>query len=922
MSDERGVPGPFPWRPVTRLLASGFVVAGALYVAGLAAGQWLLGGNDDAMRRRIVAEVQASFAALTGDLERAAQAFTAPAPVRAALNEDVPATRALFDRLAQAAGPGSEISLSVYAASGQPLAWAGRPSELPPDRAQDGESWFIIEGALGLRLVYVVAVLEGTTRIGLVSAERELDVSGRGRAAATLQGAPEGYQLETSLAPASLALPFEQTGAADPESFEIVAPSGQRLLSARVSPADLAATRTRWRDALQTITLAALAVWILLLAGPILDWRQTGPNWRERAAATGIIAGLLIGARLVLEIAPASRWSAWLLVTGEAYDSTLAGPFLSSPLDFLLSTFLLGSLVAVLFVAVHGGRARLRRRRTVDHAGALVRYAAAQVLAGAGAAVVLLGHTALLRNTVAQSTVDLLRFSLPPWNSATLALQVGLVAAHAAALGVIALLMLAGLRPWRLRRRWYAHALTIGCWALPILAWNRIAGVDAGAQMPQLAALAAATSVVLFARPLRARYRHGSQAFRLTLLTLGLVVPAVAFYPTMFQLAWQAKSQLIETRYAPVALNQRATVQAQLQESLAQIDQIPGLADLVGAAPAPSADDAPTDRAFQVWQATALARYPVTSSVELYGRDGRLVSRFAFNLPEDLTACAALRGADAAAGTSTRRCRRSSPKSGACCTPAGRSASADRPAAIAGSIVVHAMLDYENLPFISSRTRTSSCCGRPTRCATTGLAGDDVEFAVYGWSRTPLYSSSGTAWPLDDAVFARVEQSRDPVWARLRRGRAGLRRLPAQRPRRHLRARLPGRHRARPPRQPRRAHGPRRADLPAAARRPRGLRRPRHARRATGRALLREIRASFYRKLFLAFVAAVVRAGGAARARHAQLTSPTRCGRTSSRRRCAPRRPRAGRRGSGRAQRAAQQGSGVDDNLMVWVSRA
>ncbi len=126
--------------------------------------------------------------------------------------------------------------------------------------------------------MYVVAVLEGTTRIGLVSAERELDVSGRGRAAATLQGAPEGYQLDTSLAPASLALPFEQTGAADPESFEIVAPSGQRLLSARVSPADLAATRTRWRDALQTITLAALAVWILLLAGPILDWRQAAPT--------------------------------------------------------------------------------------------------------------------------------------------------------------------------------------------------------------------------------------------------------------------------------------------------------------------------------------------------------------------------------------------------------------------------------------------------------------------------------------------------------------------------------------------------------------------------------------------------------------------------------------------------------------------
>ena len=855
MSDERAVPGPFPWRPVTRLLASGFVVAGALYVAGLAAGQWLLGGDDDAMRGRIVAEVQASFAALTSDLERAARAFTAPGPVRAALNEDVPATRALFERLAQEAGASGEISISVYAASGQPLVWAGRPSELPPDRTQDGESWFIIEGALGLRLVYVVPVLEGTTRIGLVSAERDLDVSGRGRTAATLQGAPEGYQLETSLAPASLALPFEQTGAADPESFEILAPSGQRLLSARVSPADLAATRTRWRHAIQTMTLAALAVWILLLAGPILDWRQAAPHWRERAAAAGIIAGLFVGARLVVEIAPASRWSTAPLVTAEAYDSSLAGPFLSSPLDFLLSTFLLGSLVAVLFVAVHGGRARLRRRRTVDHAGALVRYAGAQVLAGAGAAVVLLGHTALLRDTVAQSTVDLLRFSLPPWNSATLALQVGLVAAHAAALGVIVLLMLAGLRPWRLRRRWYAHAFTIACWVLPILAWNRLGGVDAGEEMPQLAALAAATSVVLFARPLRARYRHGSQAFRMILLALGLVIPAVAFYPTMFHLAWQAKSRLIETRYAPVALSQRATVQAQLQESLAQLDQIPGLADLVGAAPAPTSDDAPTDLAFRIWQATSLARYPVTSSVEVYGRDGRLVSRFAFNLPEDLSR---------AQRSEERSCswdvaeevspffaeeRRVLHAGRAICLGAP-------PDAIAGSIVVHAVLDYENLPFTSSRTPYVQVLQTTDPLRTTGQAGEDVEYAVYGWSRTPLYSSRGPAWPLDDAVFARVEQSRDQVWARLRRGtqafdvyllndRGGIYALGF-------------------PTVTSFGHFFNVAELTVIAVLTyvlllvaRAVFMTAARRRATGRSLLREVRASFYRKLFLAFVAAV-----------------------------------------------------------------
>ena len=919
MPDARPLPAPFPWRPVARLLAWGFVCAGAVYAAGLTTGYWLLGADDDAMRQRIVAEVQASFAELTGTLAREARVFVAPGPVRAALDEDLAATRGLFDRLAVESGPDAEVSLSVYAASGQPLAWAGRPSELPPDRAQDGESWFIIEGALGLRLVYVVPVLEGTTRIGLVSAERDLDVSGRGRAAATLQGALEGYHLETSLAPASLALPFERPGSADPASFDILAPTGQRLLSASVSPADLAATRTRWYQALQTITLAVLAGCVLLLAGPILDWRQAAPTWRQRAVATGVIAGLVIGARLILQLAPAARWSTWTLVTGEAYASTLTSAFLSSPFDFLLSTFLVGSLVALLFVAVHDGRARRHRRRTVDNPGTLARYAATQMVAGAGAGVVLFGHTALLRDTVAESTLDLLRFSLPPWNGATVALQVGLVAAHAAALGVIVLLLLAGLSPWRLRRRWYGHAFTIGCWALPLIAWNGAARVDAGEQMPQLAALAAGIAVVLFARPLRARFRHGSQALRMIMLALGLVVPAVAFYPTMFHLAWQAKSGLIEERYAPVALSQRATVQAQLQESLTQIDQIPGLADLVGAAPGRAATDATTDRAFQIWQATSLARYPVTSSVEVYGRDGTLVSRFAFNLPEDLSVAAPRSdertcGWDVAEEVSPffAEERRVLHAGRAICVAAS-------PGAIVGSIVVHAVLDYENLPFTSSQTPYVQVLQTTDPLRTAGQSGEDVEYAVYGWSRTPLYSSRGPAWPLEDAVFAQVEQSRDPVWARLRRGtqafdvyllndRGGIYALgfPTVTAFGHFfnvaeltviavltYVLLLGV----------------RAIFIVAARR-----------RATGRSLLREVRASFYRKLFLAFVAAVfVPVVLLALVTRNFVADEMRSNVEAEAQRTAA---AATRVVEDLVERSALlQASGVDDNLMVWVSR-
>jgi signal transduction histidine kinase len=127
---------------------------------------------------------------------------------------------------------------------------------------------------------------------------------------------------------------------------------------------------------------------------------------------------------------------------------------------------------------------------------------------------------------------------------------------------------------------------------------------------------------------------------------------------------------------------------------------------------------------------------------------------------------------------------------------------------------------------------------------------------VYGWSRTPIYSSSDTAWSLDDAVFSVLEQSRAPLWADLIRGperhhvylqndRGGIVALgfPVVGPLAHmvnlaeltvltalLTVVLVGVNVA----------------FSLASRRA-----------ASGRALLREVRASFYRKLFLAFVLAV-----------------------------------------------------------------
>ncbi len=88
-----------------------------------------------------------------------------------------------------------------------------------------------------------------------------------------------------------------------------------------------------------------------------------------------------------------------------------------------------------------------------------------------------------------------------------------------------------------------------------------------------------------------------------------------------------------------------------------------------------------------------------------------------------------------------------------------------------GSIVVHALPDdYGNLPFISSRNPYVELLLPSDPLQREGLTGRDVEFAVYGWSRAPLYSDASIAWPLPDEVFARVEDSRAEIWAQLSRG--------------------------------------------------------------------------------------------------------------------------------------------------------
>ena len=889
------------------------------------AGGWLferltMGTDEAAARQRIEVEVRESIDVMARGLQQVGAAVADPVLVRAAAAEDESAARRLFELAAEVTGDEentSDAAVTVYAPDGTPLAWAGRPSDLRPAQLGVGERWFLSRLVLGPRLVYVRGVVDGSTPIGVVVAERALGAADRfsRTAAAGLGADDDAIVLPTRIANVSVQPP----GEADAGTFIVNAPSGEPLLAATVDATDIRVMRERWRRATWSLSLMVFAAALVLIAGPLLDWRNRARRPVDYAAATLLTAAVILLARVIARAASPADWSEASLFSGADYAGTflLFRQLLTSPFDFLLTAAAAGAIVALLLFTVEAWRLRgWRDRRTTAQGPQRLVYLAAQAAAGALFAAVLIGHEALLRDTIANSTFDLLHLSLQQWDTALVALQVGLIIAHATALGLAVAILRIALARWSVcRRDWRLRAMTVAAWLLPLVIWRVLEDRAPEDHLPLLAAAAAGVLLAIYAARLTARYRHGSQAFRLTLLMLGLVVPAAAFYPTIFQIAWQAKSQLVQTRYATQALAQRENVLTALDESVMAIDEFNGVRDLVSRPLAE--DESASDRAFQLWQRTALANYPVTSSVELYGPQGDLRSRFAFNLPEDPSA---------SPRSEESRCtwdvfEEVNPFFGEerivlhagrqVCGPGGEPL---------GSIVVRAMaIDYENLPFIPPTNPYVELVRPPNPRLREGFAGRDVEYVVYGWSRAPLFASGGTAWPLPDRVYQRVIESREPFWDEMQRGstpfdvyvqntRGGIYALgfPVVSALDHL------------------VHL---AELTVLAALTYVLLLIANAifgalgrRGTTAPALLREVRASFYRKLFIAFVAAVflpvVLLAVVTRVYVADRM------RTDIEEEAVRTADAAGRIVQDLdGQRVADQGVEVDDNLMVWVSR-
>ncbi len=823
-------------RGLRRVSAVMCVVLVAVAGTGWLVARTELGATPEATRALIEVELRARLADQDRWLDQAVRPIASEGlVVEAAAQGGADAVSRLFGELAARTrdrGPSIE-AVTVYGADGTPLAWAGRPASLPTVRVLGPAAAFLVSTPLGLRLARLEPILQTAgagRRVGSVVAEAALSMAG------TTPGVPASpVRMAGALAPVLFGSVEPHAG--DPNAFDVLASDGHPLGTARVSMIDIEAARARWWGRVTGLLWAGVAVWLVLLWGPLSDWRDAVRSTRPLLFLTGMTIACV-----------AASWASAV----RALDAAGLG---GGPRYRLLATALLATSLAALTL---GSAERWRAHRSARARAIGTRPRSAVVQLGASLAFgIALGalaarHDRIVGATMPGAALDAAKVLLTALDPALLSSAAGLMLVHAAA--VVVLLTLA---------RTVTHGLS-GRTRQPYRATRAVVTVVAATASawwwsPTPSALATALPLVaavliMGAASGRARriLRHGSQPARLLVLFCALVLPSLAAYPSLAARAARGQQDAIERVLAGQVASQRGSLLLFLREALVEIDAAPGLAGLVTVAAPVDAGQVATDTAFYVWAQTSLSRRRLTSSVELYDPAGRVVSRFALNLPESAadqawqeTSCEWKLFEEVSPFFAEERRL----------LHAGRAVCVNgRPV---GSVVVHVVLDYANLPFLAAQNPYVGLL----RATVPGGAvpdQDDVAFVVYGWSRRPLFVSSGEAWPLSDALFTRLAASREPFWTTIE-DRALTSDVYLLNDRGAIYA-------IGHPRTSLLAHWASVAELVALAAITFGAllvvvtvaslltaRAP-----ASGRALLRDVRASFYRTLFLAFVAAVV----------------------------------------------------------------
>ena len=757
-SPESTAVRPFASHPVSwrRILLAGLTAAVLIAGGGTLLERVRFGGGLEGALARAEAEVHRDFDRTTARLGGLAAAIAADPATAQALQEVAregageDAGRTLFDIVAARAQ--ADIAVTVY---GMPTtvawAWTGRPSDIPIERIRSTRAWFVTPSPQGLRLVHVVRVMVNGEAVGVVAAEHALSSPPE---AASI--APTEYLLATQFGPVSLRPEYE--GAADagrPHAFILRSPDGEVLVEAALQPEYVAEARAAWRRHVGAAVLAALAVTLLLLMGPPLDARSASRSGRDYRRATVIALALVIAAAV-------AAWCAIELRNGRA---PARGVLL------LVCGATLAGAVALLAAPLARVRAALRARRSRP-SDRMALFAGWQLFAGAVMAAGLVVFAQVLRRTLDGADVDLQHFSLHPWSAPRLTLLAGILASHMAVLWGAVLICALSLASWRVSRRAGHPVVALVLWTAPSLVLAATSAARGWTLPPLgLALSAAACAAAAFLAPDANRwFRHATVAARILALFVAFLVPSLLLYPSVNFFTERAIRHVISTDYAVEAQTHPQTMQERLKEARDEVDQLPGLLDLFAPGEASAVPGSPrTESAFLVWKQTALARYRLTSAVELWDANGGLLSRFALNLPEYTGTPQTPKpaschwdvfGEAAPFGSEERRMLHA--ERSIC----EKTADGDR---VIGAIVLHIVADYRTLSFITSQSPYFEVFRTAGGAPPEGTPGSEVDIVIYGWGLTPLYASGGAAWPITPDLFDRLYRTREPFWTEVDR---------------------------------------------------------------------------------------------------------------------------------------------------------
>ena len=607
-------------RPLAAILCAGLAVTLLVIAGGWGLERLRLGRDDQAAAERVEAEVRQRVERISRTQRAAAAGLSDAARPVLARPPDERDLRPLFAQAEALTSADSfpASAITVYGTDGSPLAWSGRPSQVPVERLTQGPRLFVARGPLGVRLVATAPVVEprdGAALLGTVAAEALLTTlsSGPGHVAST-------PTMTTALAPVALRPAGEAAERqAGRHTFVLRGDAGQVLVEAWVAHEDLAAARARHRRAVLDLAWLVAALTLLLLAGPLLDRRQRArdrPGVLRPDARGGGVAG---GGPVALVGRPRARGIAAVL----AGRLPLRGARRVVPPPGRLSRDR---------AARHRARGPVRRprRALAAHATrgappASPRRRSRGLPRGAGAGGCRPGGGGGLVRTLPRRHLRLVghRHPVPlphPWNTGRVALDTGLLLFHAAVAWALVLALRGVLGVWRVGADLRAVAWLVPAWGVPIvLGWTWWSGTAGLPRVSGLLASAAMAAAAFHAPRGLTRLRHASQGYRLAAMFVALLLPSLLFYPSLVSFEDLARRRVIETRFAPEVLNQRENLQRRLQAAQEEIDRrAEVLRSVVSVPPPPPGQGVSPDSAFLIWQDTALERYRVSSAIELY----------------------------------------------------------------------------------------------------------------------------------------------------------------------------------------------------------------------------------------------------------------------------------------------------------------